>query len=334
MTITHRNDVVTQASRGPLVVRLCNWVGEVVLSVPALKRLETAGYHLHLYGKSWAPGLLEGFGWPVTVRRGGIPTAIDQLRGLRRTIAGDGTPPALLFTKSLSSALETRWAGFRPQGYAYDGRSWLLTRAHPMPATTHMARSYWHLVDCFLDETASPPATLDWRASVAQQAAASALLSQHRLRRSEFVLLCPFSGSDDTENRKVWPGYAALARACHSRGIAVVVCPGPGEEIAARSLLPNAVCLTGVDLGVYGALATLARCTVANDTGPGHLAAAAGARLISLYGPRSSRQWTPIGPAVTWLQNTETWPSPEQVEALMDETTGGAVAPRPEGGHA
>jgi len=39
----------------------------------------------------------------------------------------------------------------------------------------------------------------------------------------------------------------------------------------------------------------LARGVVANDTGPGHLAAAAGARLISLYGPRSVAAWTPIG---------------------------------------
>ena len=49
----------------PLAVRLRNFVGDVVLSVPTLQRLSDAGFALHLVGKGWARPLLEGFGWPV-----------------------------------------------------------------------------------------------------------------------------------------------------------------------------------------------------------------------------------------------------------------------------
>jgi hypothetical protein len=46
--------------RRPLIVRLCNMVGDVVLGVLALKLLEQHGYDLHLYGKAWAPNFLMG----------------------------------------------------------------------------------------------------------------------------------------------------------------------------------------------------------------------------------------------------------------------------------
>ena len=41
----------------------------------------------------------------------------------------------------------------------------------------------------------------------------------------------------------------------------------------------------GVDLGVFAALAERARLVIANDTGPGHLAAATGANTLSVLGP-------------------------------------------------
>jgi len=35
----------------PLIVRLRNWVGDVVLTVPALRPLQSHGYELELVGK-------------------------------------------------------------------------------------------------------------------------------------------------------------------------------------------------------------------------------------------------------------------------------------------
>ena len=49
----------------PLIVRVRNFIGDVVLGIPALERLQRAGYELHLVGKPWAKSLLEAYGWPV-----------------------------------------------------------------------------------------------------------------------------------------------------------------------------------------------------------------------------------------------------------------------------
>src|ERR1700676_2187401 len=72
MSPVERAQVPGTTARTALVVRLCNWVGEVVLSLPALQRLAAAGYDLHLVGKRWAPALLEGSGWPVDARAPGL----------------------------------------------------------------------------------------------------------------------------------------------------------------------------------------------------------------------------------------------------------------------
>jgi heptosyltransferase II len=322
MSPADRAQVPGAAARAALVVRLCNWVGEVVLSLPALQRLAAAGYDLHLVGKRWAPALLEGSGWPVDVRAPSLLAATRQLRGLGTRLAaqyGHRQRDALLMTRSLSSALESRFGGFRPAGFAYDGRSLLLRQAFPYAKFPHASQDYWQLVSDFLGVDAPYPLAVDLPLSAAQVRAADALLVAHALETGAFVVLCPFSGPDDREHRKVWPSFPALARWFKARAIPTMICPGPGEE-ALCSALPGVIALPGVDLGTYAALCARARVVIANDTGPGHLAAAVGAKLVSLYGPHSSARWTPIGTQVCLL-HADTWPGVERVaETALGES--------------
>ena len=312
---------MTTRASGPLIVRLSNWVGEVVLSLPALRRLEGAGYELQLVGPGWSPALLEGTDWPVTARARGLWPATRQLRALDATLRRAAAPrtPALLFTKSLSSALEARLAGLAPAGYARDGRSPLLAAAYPLPPLAHAGHAYWHLVSRLLGADAPFPTALGLVPSAAQRRRAAALLESHALAAQRYVLLCPFSGADDRERRKVWPGFGELAAWLVARDVAVLVCPGPGEESLAAETLPQARQLTGVDLGLYAALLERAAVVVANDTGPGHLAAAVGARLVSVYGPQSVAAWAPLGARVRLFHDAGGWPSVEQVAAAVLE---------------
>jgi heptosyltransferase II len=307
---------VNHATRLPLGVRLCNWVGEVVLLIPTLQRLEQAGYDLHLVGRGWAGALLEGTGWPVYRRPGALLAARRTWRDLRRAV-GTRRPAAMLFTKSLSSALETRLAGWRPIGYAHDGRSALLHRAYPRARGSHAAHQYWDLASLAMGESAPYPTAVSLTPSPRQQHLAATLRERHGLVDREYVLLCPFSGADDRDDRKVWPYHAELGERLHRQGIRTVVCPGPGEEKLAAARLPHATLLLGTDLGVYAALLASAHAVVANDTGPGHLAAAVGARLIALYGPQSVMAWSPLGAGVRLYADPGGWPSVETIEASV-----------------
>jgi heptosyltransferase-2 len=311
-------DGAAGTGRRPLAVRLCNWVGEVVLAVPTLRRLEAAGYDLQLVGKPWARALLEGTGWPVAARPPGLLAAARQLAQLRRGVAGRQRlarpPAAVLLTKSFSSALEARLGGWQAVGYARDGRSFLLAHAYALPSFGHASHAYWHLASRFLGSAAPYPTAVALTPSVGQATRAAALLEDRGLAARPFVVLCPFSGADDRESRKVWPGFAALGERLAARGVATIVCPGPGEDARAEAVLPAAIRLGGLDLGAYGALMARAQAVVANDTGPGHLAAAVGARLVAVYGPRSVQAWRPLGARVTLLHEPG-WASVERVLA-------------------
>mgnify|MGYP000529422614 CR=1 FL=1 len=69
----------------PLIVRLRNWVGDVVLSLPTLQRLAAAGHDLRLVGKGWARDLLAGQGWPVHVLPKPLGERVKLLRDRKIT---------------------------------------------------------------------------------------------------------------------------------------------------------------------------------------------------------------------------------------------------------
>jgi len=139
-----------------------------------------------------------------------------------------------------------------------------------------------------------------------------------------YALLIPGVSPGRTE--KLWPtaSFAALARALTARGLSIVVAGGPGETPLARVILdavPGAVDLTGrtrmVDLAGLGAEAALC---VTNDTGPGHMAAYAGAPGLMLMSAASSpRHYAPRA-AMRVLQV-------ERLDALTPEEVLKALGP-------
>lgn len=301
------------SSKGPLIIRLCNWVGEAVLSLPTLTMLAEQGYELHLIGKRWAINLFEGHGWAVHVRPAKRSEAIQQLKVLRQQLskqhpAFTRRPNMVLFTSSFSSALEARLAGLKPIGYQKEGRSLLLGHGVPYEPGLHAADNYWRIGSHFAGVQQARPRHLGLKPSAAHQAKAAQLMQAHGLQPG-FIILCPFSGAADTTGKKLWPAFPELARQLTGQGHQVVLCPGPGEEAQAQADYPAAQVLTGVDLGTYAALSQQAACTVSNDTGPGHLAAAAGGRVVSVLGPDAAPMWWVQGDKVTVLRPDQGWPA-------------------------
>ncbi|MFM7534005.1 MAG: glycosyltransferase family 9 protein [Rubrivivax sp.] len=307
-----------------LAVRLRNFVGDVVLSVPTLQRLSQAGFALHLVGKGWAQALLAGFGWPVHRLADDLPGRVAQWRALRRELrlgamplARKG-PDAITFPYSFGSALEMRLAGLRPLGFAYEGRAWLLSQALPKPQGVHTLAEYWQLADALLGHRAPLPSSIGWR--IAPQARERARQRMQSIGLGPgFVLACPFAGGTYDRSDKRWPGFRVLAeRARAEFGRMVVLCPGPGEEVAvARRDYPGCLTLEAVDFGEYAALIEAAALVISNDTGPGHLAAAVGTPLLSVLGPTLPEHWGAWGPQVHLERRWPGWPSPEAVLARV-----------------
>ena len=328
----------------PLIVRLCNWIGDVVLSLPALKqlqdggytlqlygkgwaptvlslpalqRLQDAGYALQLYGKGWAPTVLSGYDWPVTVRGKTLRDRVQQLKTLRTQCqaldAGfDARINALAMPNSFSSVLELRLAGLRAAGVARDGRGLLLgQRLHAKAAGPHALQHFCALADGLLGSTSTPPAAIAMQLSAAALQQARALVAERGWGSgSGYVCIAPFA-----------------AGTVHKLGLTVVVCPGPGETALAHSAYPGAQVVENLPLDAYAALLQGSRLVIANDTGPGHLAAATGAPLISVLGPTKVEQWRPWGTTITLLSDRPDWPSvPAVLAAVQARLAAGATA--------
>jgi heptosyltransferase-2 len=318
------------AAPRPLVVRVRNWVGDVVLGLPALQLLQAQGYQLHIVARGkWASSLLAGYGWPVLVQPSGLRAKVAQLRALRQQCQaldpGFGQREnAFLLPVSFSSALEMRLAGLKAVGVAKEGRAWLLARAEPWLQSGHELQRYWDVACRFVGQQCPAPATIGFELRQVDRAQAEELLAAQGIS-GRFLMVCPFAGgraatADKSDKR--WPDFPQFVQQAQQRlGLPVVVCPGPGEQEEARLRYPAAQVLAGSNLAVYAALLQRAALVVANDTGPGHVAAALGRPLISVLGPTSAERWAPWGPGVQVLQKPQrqgpsAWPTADEALRL------------------
>ena len=112
------------------------------------------------------------------------------------------------------------------------------------------------------------------------------------------VLLHP--GTSAFAAFKRWPSerFAELATRLCRRGVGVVVGFGPGERALAAEALAAADDVREADgarLGLAVLAGVMQRCdvVVAADTGPLHLAAAAGARCVAIFGPKDPDRYGP-----------------------------------------
>lgn len=116
---------------------------------------------------------------------------------------------------------------------------------------------------------------------------------------ARFLLLDPFAGWET----KLWEAekWVEVAQECHRRwGLRPLIFHGPGEEEHARSLSERiapetqAVVAPSTTLREYIVLLREhVALAVAADTGPMHLASAAGVPVVALFGPSDSRRNAP-----------------------------------------
>ncbi|MFT3858116.1 MAG: glycosyltransferase family 9 protein [Aquabacterium sp.] len=298
----------------PITVRLCNWIGDVVMAIPAIDLLEQHGYQVHLYGKGWARTLLSGHGWQFTKRsETGLGDRIKELKAIRlqgRKVDArmDQRINALSFPNSFSSALELKLSGHKACGYTKDGRSLLLNDRLPRLKGVHVLETFWHLACHLTGEHRAPPDHIGFKIHPQAADKAEALLAQHGLQARAFACVVPFATGMMYQFDKKWPHFQELVREL-SKSLPLIICPGPGEEAEADGFKDHATILPGVPLDVYAALMQRACVTLANDTGPGHLAAAVGSPVISILGPTDPAHWAPWGPNVTVVREWPQWPS-------------------------
>ncbi|HEX8338016.1 MAG TPA: lipopolysaccharide heptosyltransferase II [Pyrinomonadaceae bacterium] len=296
-----------------VVVRGTNWVGDAVMTVPALRGLRRLfpRARLTLATRPWAEGIFTGADFIddllVTANTSGGPAAVfDEARRWR----AHRFDLAVLFPNAFAPALVAALARVPVRaGYATQGRSALLTHRVGLPewrSSRHEVFYYLNLVaelerklyGTSTVEASEPDAGLP--VADARLRAAHLLLGENGARPGRLlVALCP--GSTNSRAKR-WPAerFAAVADMLHERAGAEVVLIGASEESdisaeVASYMRARPVVLTGkTDLAQTAAVLKASDLLVTNDTGPAHIAAAVGCPVVVIFGPTNPFTTSPF----------------------------------------
>lgn len=211
---------------------------------------------------------------------------------------------AFVVHRAMSTALTIFMAGIpRRVGLATQGRSLLLTDAVPLDITRHRTDNALAL----LTQAGEPVSSrsLVFHAAIgASQRAEGLLLSRQWNPERPLVCVAP-GGSWAT---KIWPEerFGRAMQALNGAGYQLALVGGPGEVEQNKRIaaLADVACidLTGAtSIDVLYEVFRLAQGVLATDSGPMHLAAAANAPVVGLFGPTAPARCGPIGANVATL---------------------------------
>ncbi len=284
-----------------VLLRLPNWLGDVVLCTPSLAALSAARPDLELHAlvkpsvRAAVEGLL-GVASARLLRRTDGRGTWAEARALRR----ENFAAALIFPKGFREALLAKLAGIPVRaGLATDRRSFLLTHAVPFTQEHwhfHHARQFALVLEplgvILRDEGLAFPL------SDADRAEAASVLA-------EAGVAGPFAAFHITASKAPRAWHAArfgqvAAGLEKSQGVRAVFVGAPADAAVHREAM--AACPSAVDLAgkttLKGMAAVLERAAlfVGNDSGPMHIAAAVGAKVVAVFGPGAPWKTAPFIP--------------------------------------
>lgn len=296
---------------GRVLVKEVNWLGDLVMSLPALRAVRRAfpDAHLGVLVKRELAGFFDGASdWIDEV----IPYALSGgVRGLadRGRIIGEIRSRrfdlAVLFPNSFESALWVRLAGVaRRAGFATDARARLLTdkSVPPRQALSGHQVHYWLSMLRATLGVAGDPGDYAVTPSAATRARMREWLAARRRRADRpLIALSPAAAFGPA---KEWPAakYAELiANLARRFGAECVMIGAPAERARCLQVLRlsgEEPLIAAGETGVGELIALLSLCQgfAGNDSGAMHLAGALGIPTVAVFGSTNPARTGPLGP--------------------------------------
>ena len=302
-----------------VVVRGTNWVGDCVMTVPALRALRRVlpEAHITLVSRPGTKGIFSEADYIDDVLlydRKGVLSVVPQIREWKRR----DFDLALLFQNAFEAALIPFLAGVSIRlGYATESRQALLTHPLDLPgwrSSRHEVFYYLYLVTALeqmlLGQSTICESTPDGTIQISdtRKLAARDLLRAHGVSEVDSVVaICP--GSINSRAKR-WPAesFAALAdRLIDSHRQVLLI--GSKDELdvtdsVTRQMRNQPVILTGkTSLDQITAVIDRSDLIVTNDTGPAHIAAALGRPTLVIFGPTNPLTTRPFAPDAEILRH-------------------------------
>jgi heptosyltransferase II len=292
-----------------VIVKEPNWLGDLVITLPALRAVRNAypEAHLAVLVKQELAGFFEGvekIDEVIPYRIGtGVRGVVDRWKVIH-TVRARRFDLAVVLPRSFEAALwvaaaRVPWRA----GMAAQGRSYLLTDAVRAPApdlTRHQAHDY---LDVLREALGIDGSIEDVRVVGAPSRTAKmrAWLAERRRGDGPLIALAPAAAYGPA---KEWPAdrYAALVDELREvDGAECVLVGTPSErdrcvEVAAASRSSALIAAGATDVGDLLALLSHCDAFAGNDSGAMHVAGALGIPTVGIFGSTCPERTGPLGP--------------------------------------
>lgn len=290
-----------------LLIRAVNWLGDAVLTTPALGAVREA-FPAATITLAAKPLVAELFRHHPDVDeilvydKDGIHAGALGMVRMAAVVRSGRFDAAILFQNAFDAALLSFLAGIRERmGYATDGRKMLLSRAVPVTPEVlalHHAEYYLRLVaDLGISCPAAP--ALKILVTDEEQGAMRATLRARGIPEGKRILGINPGATYGSAKRWFPERFAEVADALSEEWNAVVVLMGSSPEIPLADEIEAGMQGKPVNLAgrttVRELMALLSLCSflVTNDSGPMHIGAAFGVPMVAIFGPTDWRKTSP-----------------------------------------
>jgi heptosyltransferase II len=309
MVCSLRKKEIDKSEIARILVRGTNWIGDVVMGLPALEALRAnfPGRTIVVLAKPWVAALYESHSCVdevIPYRKGKkYPGNLLEIIKTARLLRTRRFDLAVLFQNAFEAALLAFLGGIRYRvGYNTDARGFLLSHAvvrDPRVLKLHQVEYYLSILRSMgWEAPAKDPVVF---VNQKDEEALSRLLAVHGVTSDDFLL--GLSPGATYGRAKRWPAerFAAIGnRAAETWGSKVVLIGSEAEKDICRQLGQELrrpfVDLSGMTtLGQAMALIKRCRLFVCNDSGLMHVAAALNVPTLAIFGSTDATATGPRG---------------------------------------
>lgn len=302
-----------------IMIRATNWVGDAIMALPALRavRQKYPEAHISIVARPYVAEIYRD----QTVADELIPYApVGAHRGWsgREKLVADLRAKKFDVALLLQNAFDAAWLAWRariPQriGYARDARSFLLTKAIPVPKPGEIpAHEKFYYLELLRRAGWLGPLRDDAHIALEVPDAArhGALQVFREAGARPGALRIAVGAGASYGSAKCWPPdrFAKVLNAFLSNRDADVILFGtPGEtpvtDAIAAALCKPPINLTGkTSISELPALLSQCHLFLGNDSGAMHVAAAVGLPVVAIFGPTDPEGTSPVTPRASIVQ--------------------------------
>jgi heptosyltransferase-2 len=302
-----------------ILIRATNWIGDAIMALPALRavRKRFPEAEIAIVGRRYVADIYrdqEICDRLIPYDPRGLHAGLSGRERLAAELRAQKFDVALL----LQNAFDAAWLAWRARiperiGYARDARSFLLTKAIPLPRhgeiPAHERFYYLELLrragwlDSAQDET-----FISLRVSEEKRRSADEFLCESGVRQG--ALRIAIGAGASYGSAKCWPPprFAEVANQLQSEADADVILFGTAAEASVSTAISTEMRRPPIDLTGKTAIADLpallSQCHlfIGNDSGAMHVAAAVGLPVIAVFGPTDPEGTAPVTPRCSIVQ--------------------------------